>query len=99
MADGAIEPTFRWQEQSAGAHAGVNEYNELGVGICLVGNFEEAPPTPAQLAAVKRLVAALKGRCHIGAAAVLRHGDLKATACPGKFFPHDEVARAADTRG
>jgi hypothetical protein len=92
MADGAIEPTFRWQDQSAGAHAGVGEYNEFGVGICLVGNFDEGPPTPAQLAAVKRLVAALKGRCGINAAGVLKHGDVKATACPGKFFPHDEVA-------
>ena len=94
MPDGQIEPTFRWHEQIGGAHAGIGEYNEFGVGICLVGNFEEGPPTPAQLAAVKRLVGALKGRCGIETSAVLRHGDLKATACPGKFFPHDEVATA-----
>lgn len=92
MGDGQVEPTFRWQEQSSGAHAGVGEYNEFGIGVCLVGNFEEAPPTPAQVAAVKRLVAALKGRCGIGTGGVLRHGEIKATECPGALFPHADVA-------
>lgn len=92
MPDGAIEPTFRWQEQSSGAHAGINEYNRLGIGICLVGNFEESPPSPAQVAAVKRLVAALKAECGLKTDQVLRHGDLKATECPGQFFPFAEVA-------
>lgn len=92
MPDGAIEPTFRWQEQSSGAHAGINEYNRLGIGICLVGNFEESPPSPAQVAAVKRLVAALKAQCGLETDQILRHGDLKATECPGQFFPFADVA-------
>ena len=93
MPDGAIEPTFRWEEQTSGAHAGINEYNQLGIGICLVGNFEESPPSAAQLASVKRLVAALKAECGLETDQVLRHGDLKATECPGKFFPFAEVAQ------
>lgn len=100
MADGAIEPTFRWREQSSGAHAGVAEFNEYGIGVCLVGNFDESPPSPRQVAAARRLVAALKGACGIDTAAVVRHGDLKATACPGKLFPHEEIAAVpADVAG
>jgi hypothetical protein len=92
MPDGAIEPTFRWRDQSSGAHAGVGLYNEFGIGICLIGNFEEAPPSARQMAAVKQLVAALKGTCRIETSGVVRHGDVKATECPGKLFPFGEVA-------
>lgn len=100
MPDGAIEPTFRWFDQSSGAHAGVGLYNEFGVGVCLIGNFEETPPTVNQLAAVKQLVAALKAECHIDTSGVVRHGDIKATACPGKLFPFAEIAATpADLAG
>lgn len=100
MPDGAIEPTFRWHDQSSGAHAGIGIYNEFGVGICLIGNFDESPPTPRQVAAAKQLVAALKGTCHIDTSGVVRHGDVKATACPGKLFPFSEVAATpADVAG
>ena len=94
MPDGAIEPTFRWREQLHGAHAGSEEYNEHGVGVCLIGNFEEQPPTPHQLAAVKRLVATLKREYRIPADQVVGHSEVKATACPGKLFPLGEVAHS-----
>jgi N-acetyl-anhydromuramyl-L-alanine amidase AmpD len=91
MSDGEIRPTFRWTEQAAGAHAGVREFNELGIGICLIGNFENAPPTAAQIAATRSLVAALSTRYGIAEREILTHGDLKATACPGRFFSREIV--------
>lgn len=94
MADGEVAATFRWQEQIAGAHAGNRQYNEFGIGVCLVGNFEEQPPTPAQLDAVRRLVGWLKGEFRLEQEQVLGHRDVKATACPGRHFPLDEVASA-----
>lgn len=94
MGDGEIEPTFRWREQLHGAHAGVDEYNQHGIGIVLVGNFEEGPPSAAQLAAVKRLVGALRAEYGIPADRVVGHRDVKATACPGKFFPMEEVSQS-----
>jgi len=39
------------------------------------------------------LVAVLRTRYGIEKSNVLRHGDIKATACPGKYFPMDELAR------
>lgn len=94
MGDGAIEPTFRWREQLHGAHAGEEEYNEHGVGICLVGNFEEHAPTPQQMAAVRQLVSTLKREYGIPAERVIGHSEVKATACPGKHFPMAEVAHS-----
>src|SRR6185369_5851266 len=35
MADGLVEPTFRWNDQLHGAHAGDQIHNEYGIGICL----------------------------------------------------------------
>ena len=92
MGDGQIEPTFRWKEQLHGAHAGSAEYNEWGIGIALVGNFDETPPTEAQLAAVKRLVRVLKAEYGITSDYVVGHSDVKATACPGRYFPLAEIA-------
>lgn len=97
MSDGEIEPTFRWREQMQGAHAGAGEYNEHGIGIALIGNFEEAAPTAAQVASVKRLVAALETRFGIPSDKVIGHSDIKATACPGKLFPLEEVRNAGQS--
>jgi len=93
MEDGAIEPTFRWREQLAGAHAGVRNYNERGIGVCLVGNFEKHPPTRAQLASLNRLITLLIREFGIPAGQVVRHGDIKSTNCPGKLFPMQDFVR------
>lgn len=94
MGDGEIESTFRWREQLHGAHAGVGEYNQRGIGIVLIGNFEKHPPTPAQLAAVKLLVSSLAGQYGVTGDRILGHGDVKSTECPGEFFPMSEVRDA-----
>lgn len=94
MPDGQITPTFRWREQLAGAHAGVAEANDTGIGICLIGNFEDAPPTPRQWDAAVRLTRALATQYEIAPADIVRHGDLKATACPGRHFPWTEFQAA-----
>lgn len=97
MGDGEIQPTFRWREQIHGAHAKSpnNEYNEHGIGICLVGNFEETQPSAAQLSSVKRLVGVLKNEYGLTAGQVIGHRDVKATACPGKNFPIGEISQTA----
>ena len=91
MKDGQVAATFRWTEQCEGAHAGDLQYNTQGVGVCLIGNFEMEPPTPAQLDSLQDLVAALQKGCQIDAKSVIRHTDIKATACPGKRFPMEKL--------
>lgn len=93
MGDGEIEPTFRWKEQMHGAHAGASdpEYNQRGIGICLVGNFEEKPPTSAQMSAVKTLVQTLKSEYRISSGRIIGHRDVRETECPGKLFPMESV--------
>lgn len=96
MSDGEIEPTFRWRQQLQGAHAGNDEYNQHGIGICLIGNFEKERPSAPQMTAIKQLVAVLKKEYRIPSREVVGHRDVRATACPGKLFPMSEIAQAGD---
>ena len=100
--DGQITPTTRWYEQRAGAHAriaGHPEYNSDGIGICLVGNFENEPPTANQMVALERLVLLLRDRYDMALEDVVGHGELKNTRCPGRRFPMEsflmDLRRAA----
>ena len=40
LALGEIRATGRWIDQREGAHAGIADYNQAGIGICLVGDCE-----------------------------------------------------------
>ncbi len=93
MQDGEVAATFRWREQIHGAHSGHPEFNARGVGICLIGNFEMEPPTIKQLVAVKRLVRVLAVRHQIPDDRVIGHSAVKATTCPGKKFPLEELRK------
>ncbi len=89
--DGQIEIGNRWVNQIDGAHAGVKEYNHYGIGICLVGNFNESSPTPAQMASLSALVEYLQDRCHIPSKNIITHKHIKDTDCPGRNFPYYKV--------
>ena len=91
MGDGEIQPTFRWLEQLPGAHAGQQPLNQSGIGICLIGNFDEVAPTAKQVAAVRGLMGALAERYAIPRERMLRHLDVQATLCPGRLFPWDQL--------
>ena len=88
--DGQVETGPRWERQIQGAHAKTadNRYNEEGVGIVLVGDFEKGGrPTGRQYDSLVQLTRWLMARYGISSDRVLRHSDCKSTACPGKNFP------------
>jgi hypothetical protein len=95
--DGQIEVGSRWVKQKIGAHAKTpdNWYNEHGIGICLVGNFDGDRPTAAQMHSVARLTAHLMRTYHISADHIIGHGDTKPTECPGRYMSVAEVRRLA----
>ena len=97
--DGQIEVGPRWPKQKHGAHCRVspydsNEYNEHGIGICLVGDFTNRPPSRAQMRALINLTKGLLKDTHLPASAVHYHRDLDSTDCPGRHFSYDEYKRA-----
>jgi len=86
--DGQIEVGPRWTKQKWGAHDNAldNRYNTNGIGICLVGNFNDTRPTPRQLHSLVRLVVYLMRTYDIPSDRVLGHGETKVTQCPGRFL-------------
>jgi len=84
--DGQVEVGPRWPRQKWGAHAKTpdNRFNDYGIGICLVGNFDIERPTAAQMNALAKLTAYLMQTYNISADHIVGHGDTKATDCPGR---------------
>jgi N-acetyl-anhydromuramyl-L-alanine amidase AmpD len=104
--NGLVEIGSRWPIQKYGAHTKTadNRYNDFGIGVCLVGNFDSARPTQQQIDATARLVGWLMARYNIPPERVITHGQAKPTACPGRYFPlaavKQQAARIASaTRG
>jgi len=94
--DGQVEVTFRWRQQQTGAHCKTpdNWANESAVGICLVGNFNNALPTARQMQSLARLIGFLQNRYEISKSRVYGHNSTpgaRITDCPGKRFPMDQL--------
>ena len=76
-------------EDTSGGHT--TGYNHNSIGICAEGNFELETMSDAQRDALHALV--LDVRTRYPDAQTVRHRDLAATACPGKNYPFDYIAK------
>lgn len=87
--DGVIEVGGRWKRQIKGGHLASERLNEISIGICLVGNFNETRPTQAQMRSLRALVQYLMMRSRTTPAAIKLHRQIntKPTECPGRQFP------------
>jgi len=91
--DGVVEVGYRWPRQAIGAHCRAPRYgdknwwNRRSIGICLIGDFTDTRPTSAQMRSLRYLTRALMETYDIPASAVVPHGSVKKTACPGDRFP------------
>lgn len=98
MPEGQIDPTFRWIQQREGAHAGSSllskPFNEAGIGICLVGRFDEDKPGAYQEVRLAELCAVLiRHLPGLTPASIIGHRDVpgKETACPGKHLDVERI--------
>jgi hypothetical protein len=98
--DGQVEVGPRWRKQKWGAHAKTpdNKYNDYGIGICVVGNFDITRPSSKQLESVSKLVAYLQRTYNIPPERVIGHGTVHtfdkggtSTDCPGKNMPLAQI--------
>jgi N-acetyl-anhydromuramyl-L-alanine amidase AmpD len=105
---GRVDATWRWKQQYHGAHAGSapeqSEYNSDGIGICLVGDYDEDEPDPYLEHRLVELCAQLIAHIpSLGIARIIGHRDVpgKVTDCPGRhtdinrlrFLVREEMAR------
>lgn len=89
--NGLVETGHRWTQQIDGAHAGSAQYNQHGIGICLVGDFEIGNPTGKQMGSLVELVKELQRVCNIPSENVILHRHMRDTQCPGSDFPYYEL--------
>ena len=88
-ADGQVEVGSRWVAQKHGAHCKTDDdyYNQHGIGVCLVGDFDRHRPAEPQLQSVRRLVTFLCREFDIPPDRIFTHGGVTGeTKCPGKHF-------------
>ena len=95
---GEIASDWRQRHDIWGTHLSANNKirNFLGLGICLVGNFEETEVPEPQFDALVSLTRSLMSRYDIPRANVGTHGNIdgESTKCPGRLFPHDRFLAA-----
>ncbi|MEO7675218.1 MAG: peptidoglycan recognition family protein [Verrucomicrobiota bacterium] len=95
--DGEIEIGNRWLKQLDGGHVHRDEINKIGIGICLVGDFEQRKPTARQILALRELVEYLRSEVASKIRfAVHKEIDLRHTNCPGRYFPAAQLHRFYD---
>lgn len=90
--NGQIEIGNRWVKQLAGGHVHSDYLNYIGIGVCLVGDFNRDLPTRAQLDALDELIRYLRqrvGKVDGRYSIVLGHKEInpRPTDCPGNRFP------------
>lgn len=91
MKMGEIASDWRRTYDIWGMHVSANnvDHNFRGIGICLIGNFEQHNVPKAQYQSLVRLTKYLSAKYEISPKNVNAHGLIKgeATKCPGKNFP------------
>lgn len=63
----------------------VADYNAVNIGICLIGNLSNHPPTAKQLESLKGLIKYVNETAG-KKLTIYGHRDLNATECPGKMM-------------
>jgi hypothetical protein len=93
--DGQIEVGNRWKKQINGGHVHSDYLNNIALGICLVGDYNQEKPTAKQLESLDELIRYLRqrtGKIDGKWAVVKAHKDINPpkwpTDCPGSYFPY-----------
>lgn len=91
MPAGRVEATWRWKQQYHGAHAGAapaqEPYNQDGIGICIIGDYDQQELDPlVEERLVQLCVLLILHDPGLSPARIIGHRDVpaRATDCPGR---------------
>ena len=90
--DGEIQWSDRWMDQQP-ARLGSQALAGDQISICLVGDFDAAAPTPAQVQRVTELVRSLQKQLGIPAGSVVAYDNPRSVHGIGRHFPGGTLAR------
>ncbi len=108
MPRGRIDATWRWHSQYHGAHAGSTAqqtpYNQNGIGICVIGNYQEdALDAFVEERLAELCVLLIQHIPTLSEGAIIPHSLIRDTLCPGshldihriRFLVRQQLAREA----
>lgn len=86
--DGTVKQTRALSD--IGFHAGNWPVNQVSIGVCLIGNYENDQPTAKMGSALKTLLESLINQYNIPKSNIKLHKEVRLlpTACPGKNINH-----------
>jgi len=91
---GEVASDWRRHNNIWGMHVSANnaDHNWRGIGICLIGNFEQGPVPAKQYQSLLALTRQLMLTYCISANNVSGHGHIggESTLCPGRYFPLEQ---------
>ena len=94
---GEVVSDWRTRYDLWGAHVTLRnvDRNFRGIGICLIGNFENTPVPEIQYQSLVQLTKSLMAEYHIPVSNVTGHGLVEGehTKCPGQHFPLDRFIK------
>jgi len=96
-ADGRIQVSQQWTQQKRAHRAAVSPSAAARgstIRICLIGDFRQGPPAPAQLSQLVALLRSLQQRCQVPARDICLEGSASGPADQWRFFPLDKLRRA-----
>jgi|10_taG_2_1085330.scaffolds.fasta_scaffold55281_4 hypothetical protein len=87
-----------WEPWEYGAHS--KGENDIGVGICILGNFDGEPVPEGMWGLLVKQLVALCIHFGLSASAVKGHKEMPgaSTACPGRYVTLDSLRNAVATR-
>ena len=101
LAMGEVASDWRQENDIWGTHLSANnkKRNFLGLGICMIGNFETHTVPEPQLQSLIALTRSLMDRYDIPARNVDFHGNItgESSKCPGQYFPRDRFSSAIES--
>ena len=71
-------------------------FNSLG--ICAMGNYQEAQMGYAQQRAIEDLLAELLIEFELDTYYIIRHKDVIDTQCPGQYYPYYEIRKGVEMK-
>ena len=88
--DGQLISSDRWKDQSKGAYCGgpdAQQFNQHAIGVCMIGDFDRAAPTEAQMQTLMNLTRALQNKFAVPADRIWVQTGGRTDSSTGKLFP------------
>jgi hypothetical protein len=88
---GHLEATNRYRLSSYSMASRNPKYNLRGIHLCVIGNYEDHPPSESIKCSLVSAISLLQKKYRIPDEHILLHRDIGQTLCPGKHITTEQI--------